>query len=251
MQIREADYIAPMAKYTEAELNTMGISKNLPGHIGIIMDGNGRWAKEKGKPRIFGHRAGTERLRGIIRLSSDIGIDALSLYAFSTENWARPKSEVSGLFKILIEFFSSEIAELHANGVRIRALGDIGALPENVGETIKNAEKKTQGNSGLKLNIAINYGSRHEILRAAGRMQAAGGISQEAFENALYTAGLPELDMIIRTGGEKRLSNFLLYQAAYAELYFTDDYWPDFTDERFLDAIRFFQNRDRRFGGLK
>lgn len=246
-----------MAKYTETELESMGLKPQaLPGHVAIIMDGNGRWANRRGLPRAMGHRAGTERLREIIRFSSDIGIRALTLYAFSTENWKRPQDEVGVLMNLLIEYFTREIDEMHRNGVRIRALGDISQFPDRVRQAIEAAEDRTRENDGLQLSIALNYGSRAELLRAANlahRAAMANGeeeISQALLESFLYTAGLPELDLMIRTSGEERLSNFLLYQASYAELLFTEDFWPDFTVDRYIEALRSYENRTRRYGGL-
>lgn len=230
----------------------------LPAHVGIIMDGNGRWAAERGLPRAMGHRAGTERLRGIIRLSSDLGLGSLSLYAFSTENWKRPAWEVQALFSLFMEFFVNEVDELHRNGVRILAMGDLGGLPENVASACRAAMVKTQENRGLKLNIGLNYGSRAEALAAvkslaadiaAGRL-SSGESNEAALLNRLYTAGQPDVDLIIRTGGEQRLSNFMLLQSAYAEIDFVKPYWPDFTDECYLAALRDFSRRNRRYGGL-
>ena len=246
-----------MAKYTKDELEQMGLNQEtIPGHVAIIMDGNGRWANSRGLPRSVGHRAGTERLHGIIQLSSDIGIQALTLYAFSTENWKRPKDEVGVLMSLLIEYFSKEIDELHANQVRIRALGDLALLPDRVRETVEEAISKTAANQGLKLGIALNYGSYAEMERAmnlayhSAREQNLPDIPRELFESYLYTADLPKLDLLIRTGGEERLSNFLLYQASYAELLFTKEFWPDFSNQRYLDSLKEYASRQRRFGGL-
>ena len=206
----------------------------------------------------MGHRAGTERLRGIIRLSSDLGIEALSLYAFSTENWKRPKIEVDALFSIFMDYFNREVDELHQNNVRITAMGDIQGLPARVAHSCRAAMEKTQGNSGLRLNIALNYGSRAELARAAAHIAQdciAGRltpeqIDEDALIKRLWIADLPDVDLLIRTGGEKRLSNFMLLQTAYAELEFLDEYWPDFSDERFLTALADYAARNRRFGGL-
>ena len=226
--------------------------ETMPSHVAIIMDGNGRWAVERGLKRSAGHRAGVERLQGIIRLSSDLGIDALTLYAFSTENWKRPLEEVNALCSLFVEFFTKEFDELNENGVVIRALGDVSAFPATVSRLIAGAERKTASNDGLRLNIAMNYGSHAEILRAVNRAAASGRTDWDAasFETLLYTDGLPPVDLLIRTGGEQRLSNFLLWQAAYAELMFTDSYWPDFTDEEYVELLRRFSGRSRRFGGL-
>ena len=245
-----------MAKFTDAQLADMGLSRQtVPQHVAVIMDGNGRWAVSRGLPRSLGHRAGTDRLRGIIRLSSDIGIQALTLYAFSTENWKRPADEVGVLMGLLIEYFNKEIDELNANNVRIKALGDLSAMPTKPREAVENAMRRTAANTGLKLNIALNYGSRAEILRAANLAAEAvrvdgGTITEDLFASYLYTADSPELDLLIRTSGEQRISNFLLYQVSYAELMFVDDYWPDFSDEKYLACLRRFAARSRRFGGL-
>ena len=245
-----------MSKLTAEELNSLGLRREtLPRHVAIVMDGNGRWAQKRGLPRSFGHRAGTERLREIIRFSSDAGIQALTLYAFSTENWRRPEEEKSVLFSLLIEYFNSEIDELHENNVRITIFGEKAPFPEKVRAALLRAEDKTRQNTGLRLNIALNYGSRAEILRAA-RLAAQEAVKagaypgDEAFLSHLYSAGQPELDLMIRTSGEERLSNFLLWQAAYAELYFTPVLWPDFTKEEYIRALIEFARRGRRFGGL-
>ncbi len=231
----------------------------LPKHVGIIMDGNGRWAAARSMPRAMGHRAGTERLRGIIRLSSDIGMEALSLYAFSTENWKRPRMEVDALFSIFMDYFASEVEALHANNVRISAMGDVEGLPENVARSCRAAMEKTALNTGLKLNIALNYGSRAELAHAARliAMDAQRGairaedVDEKMLSSRLWVPDVPDMDLLIRTGGEKRLSNFMLLQAAYAELEFTDTFWPDFTDELYIAALRDFAGRNRRFGALK
>ncbi len=243
-------------KYSESELNTMGLRKDsLPKHVAVIMDGNGRWAKARGMMRSSGHRAGVNALRDIIRFSSDAGIDALTVYAFSTENRKRPADEIGVLCSLLIEYFKSEIDELDANRVRIKSIGDLSWFPVSVQEAVKRAECRTADNDGLKLNIALNYGSQSEIVHA---MKEAAEIAfhenrmpeKEDFENCLYTAGLPQVDLLIRTSGELRLSNFLLYQIAYAELYFTDTYWPDFSRSDYVDALKEYAKRARRFGGL-
>ena len=243
----------------DVQKEKLTLGERLPAHVGIIMDGNGRWATKRGMPRAFGHRAGTERLRGIIRLSSDLGIKALSLYAFSTENWKRPKAEVEALFGLFMEYFTNEVEELHANNVRIRMLGDKAGLPANVRTSVIAAEEKTAGNSGLSLNVALNYGSRSETVRAVKKLAEAaalgeldpGKIDEDMLLSSLDTGGLPELDLLIRTGGDQRLSNFLLLQAAYAEFAFVDALWPDFSDELYMDSLRDFAQRNRRFGGLK
>ena len=199
-----------------------------------------------------------DRLRGIITQSSDLGITALSLYAFSTENWKRPADEIGALCSLLVEYFKKEINALHKNRVCIRALGELAPFPEAVRNAVINAMEKTRDNTGLKLNIALNYGAQDELLRACKNLATAvdhgdispGDIDAKMFADALDTHGLPPVDLLIRTGGDQRLSNFLLYQAAYAELMFVEDYWPDFSDERYLHALREFSQRTRRFGGL-
>lgn len=237
-----------MAKIQPASL---GLAAELPRHVGIIMDGNGRWAKARGLPRPLGHRAGMERLRGLIQLTSDLGIEALSLYAFSTENWKRPAGEVEALLGLFMEYFRRELEALHANGVCIRTLGEKRAFPQNIQNALAEAEAKTRDNQGLKLNVALNYGSRDEVVRAVTLLMARGEpVDEAALMGALYTAGLPELDLVIRTGGEQRLSNFLLLQAAYAELIFVPDYFPDFSDARYVACLQEFQRRNRRFGNV-
>ena len=235
----------------------MSESAKLPRHVAIIMDGNGRWAKAHKLLVAQGHRRGTETLRAIIRESSDIGIEALSLYAFSTENWKRSPAEVGALMSLLLEYFTSEIDELDEKNVCIRILGDKDGLPGPQRQALIDAENRTRNNTGLKLNIAINYGARDEILRAArdlaGRA-ARGEIAPETitaadFEAALYTHDLPDVDLLIRTSGEMRLSNFLLYQCAYAEMTFPTVLWPDFSLEDYHSALAAFGKRDRRFGG--
>lgn len=246
-----------MAHYTDDEIRALGLSREtLPKHVAIIMDGNGRWARSRRLPRSLGHRAGVDRLRGVIRLSSDLGLEALTLYAFSTENWKRPSDEVGTLMRLLVEYFNNEIDELHENRVCIRAIGDVSRLPDAPRRAVEAAMLRTADNGGLKLNIALNYGSRDEIVRAANLAARAaanqgGAITAELFEAHLYTAGLPEVDLLIRTSGEERISNFLLYQLSYAELIFTNDYWPDFSDERYLAALREYAGRSRRYGGLE
>ena len=237
----------------------MSEMKKLPRHVAIIMDGNGRWAKAHALQVALGHRKGVEALRAVIRESSDIGIEALTLYAFSTENWRRSEAEVSALMSLLLEYFSSEIDELDEKNVCIRILGDKAGLPQPQREAVIKAEERTKENTGLKLNIAINYGARAEIVTAArllaervkaGKM-AASDIDEKAFADALYTHDLPDVDLLIRTSGEMRLSNFLLYQCAYAEMVFPKVLWPDFSLEDYHVALDTFGSRDRRFGGRK
>ncbi len=233
--------------------------QKLPRHVAIIMDGNGRWAKQHMLKVAMGHRAGVEALRSIIRESSDLGIEALSLFAFSTENWRRSETEVAALMQLLLEYFSSEIDELDENNVRIRILGEKEGLPAPQREALYRAEERTKDNTGLNLCIAINYGGRQELVRAArilaekvraGEM-APEDIDEQALSDCLYTGGLPDVDLLIRTSGEMRLSGFLLYQCAYAEFEFPETLWPDFTLEDYHRALEVFASRDRRFGGRK
>jgi len=229
----------------------------LPRHVAVIMDGNGRWAKQHKVKVALGHRTGTETLREIIRNTSDLGIQALSLYAFSTENWARPQAEVDALMQLILDFFQSEIDELNEKNVRITILGDKEGLPPRQRDALKEAERRTLRNTGLRLNIAINYGARAEAVRAArllaqdvaaGRL-APEQIDEQALADRLYTAGLPDVDLLIRTSGEMRLSNFLLFQCAYAEFVFPSVLWPDFDLKQYHECIAQFQARKRRFGG--
>ncbi|MDU2025073.1 MAG: isoprenyl transferase [Finegoldia magna] len=224
----------------------------LPKHIAIIMDGNGRWATKRNKPRVFGHNEGMKRVVDVVENSLNIGIKYLSLYAFSTENWKRPQKEIDFLMQILIKYIDDQLNKLVTQGVKINILGDISVLPEKVIQKIEYALDSTKDNDKLILNIAINYGSRQEILKAVNTAIEKGEIlTDDEFSNLLYTRNQPDVDLLIRPGGEKRLSNFLLYQMSYAELYFSDIYWPDFKLESLIDAIYWYQNRDRRFGGLK
>ena len=233
-----------------------GEAEKLPKHVAIIMDGNGRWARQHRLSVSRGHRQGTETLREIIRHTDDLGIQALSLYAFSTENWNRPPEEVAALMQLILDFFASEIDELNEKNVRILILGDKAGLPEQQRETLTEAERRTEKNTGLHLNIAVNYGSRAELVRAAreiaemvrrGEIRAE-EISEQMISDHLYTAGQPDVDLLIRTSGEMRLSNFLLYQNAYAEFVFPNTLWPDFTVAEYDRCLAEFGRRDRRFG---
>ncbi|MFQ9979853.1 MAG: isoprenyl transferase [Finegoldia magna] len=224
----------------------------LPKHIAIIMDGNGRWATNRNKPRVFGHNEGMKRVVDVVENSLNIGIKYLSLYAFSTENWKRPQKEIDFLMQILIKYIDDQLNKLVTQGVKINILGDISVLPKKVIQKIEYALDLTKNNNKLILNIAINYGSRQEILLAVNNAIKNGQIlTENEFTNLLYTKNQPDVDLLIRPGGEKRLSNFLLYQMSYAELYFSDTYWPDFKLDSLIDAIYWYQNRNRRFGGLK
>ena len=238
------------------------IFTNLPTHVAIIMDGNGRWAKEKGLPRVSGHNEGMKSLREIVRHSSDIGIKYLTVYAFSTENWKRPEDEISGIFKLLVKYVESELSELKRNNVRINLLGDISRLPEDARAAAKTAVDDTAMNTGLVFNIAINYGGRADIVYAinnilndeAVKNKIADGsfvLSEDDISNNLYTKGMPDPDLLIRTGGEYRISNFLTWQSAYSEIVVSPVYWPDFTPEEYDKCLTEYQSRDRRFGGIK
>ena len=227
--------------------------KNIPRHVAIIMDGNGRWAKERGQIRLQGHLAGMEALREIVRHSQRLGVEYLTVYAFSTENWKRPADEVSGIFKLVVKYVNSELKELNENNVRVSILGDWSAIPKDSADSVRLAIKTTENNTGLKFNIALNYGGRAEITRAVNKLISEGktSVTEDDISGALYTAGMPDPDVIIRTSGENRLSNFLIWQAAYSEIVLTDVYWPDFTPEEYERCIIEYQSRDRRFGGHK
>ena len=218
-------------------------------HVAIIMDGNGRWAKQRMMPRGVGHRRGVGAVRDLVRGASDMGLVALTLYAFSSENWRRSAEEVSDLMGLLKRFIISDLDEMHANGIRLRIIGDYQALAPDLVEMLECALARTAGNGGMVLAIALNYGSQQEIARAAAVAAAKGAVTVESIEAELDTASLPPLDLLIRTSGEVRLSNFLLWQAAYAEMWFTDVLWPDFTVEHLQAAIKDFATRERRFGG--
>ncbi len=224
----------------------------IPQHVGIIMDGNGRWAREHGLPRLEGHRAGTENIRRVLEACSEFGIKILTIYAFSTENWGRPQAEVRGLMRILEEVIDREVANLHKNGVQLRHIGQLEGISQRLQQAVRDAMELTKDNDRLILNVAFNYGGRSEILNAVRRLMGNGispqELSEELFERYLYTAGLPSPDLIIRTGGEMRLSNFLIWQAAYAEYYSTPTYWPDFDKEELYKALLAYSQRERRFG---
>ncbi|KIP99326.1 UDP pyrophosphate synthase [Agrobacterium tumefaciens] len=231
---------------------------SLPEHVAIIMDGNGRWAKQRGLPRIMGHRRGVEAVRETVRAAGECGLKYLTLFAFSSENWRRPESEVSDLLGLLKAFIRRDLADLHKENVRVRIIGDRQSLKDDIRSLLIEAEQMTAANTALTLVIAFNYGSRDEIARAAASLAAdvAAGvmspsdIDADAISARLDTAGMPDPDLIIRTSGEERLSNFMLWQAAYAEFLFIPDYWPDFDRKTFVSAIDQYMTRDRRFGGL-
>ena len=218
-------------------------------HVAIIMDGNGRWAKRKHLPRAMGHKKGVEATRNIVRAAGDIGLEALSIYAFSSENWKRPEEEVSDLMGLLRNYIRSDLDEFVENGVKLKILGDYTAFEPDIVDLLEDALAKTAGGNGPTLAVALNYGAQDELVRAANAAGAKGKITSESLENELDTYGLPPLDLLIRTSGEVRLSNFLLWQSAYAELYFTDTLWPDFDKTELEKALRSYGVRDRRFGG--
>tara|TARA_Y100001960_G_C14694921_1_gene838490 strand:+ start:139 stop:891 length:753 start_codon:yes stop_codon:yes gene_type:complete len=229
---------------------------DLPRHIAIIMDGNGRWARLKNKPRAHGHREGINSVREIVQVCGEIGISHLTLYTFSSENWSRPKSEVSAIMKLLLSTIKKEINNLHKNNVKLSTIGNINDLPNDTRKNIMDGIAKTQNNSGLNLILALSYGSRQELIRAFKRIgkkiQSSEIVPDDINENLigkeLYSKDIPDPDLLIRTGGEFRLSNFLLWQAAYSELLITDTHWPDFREEALLNGIYEYQNRQRRFG---
>ena len=230
--------------------------QRVPKHVAIIMDGNGRWAESKNKPRLHGHRKGAGSVREIVEVAAEVGIEVLTLYAFSSENWKRPENEVSGLMTILKNYLESELSRMLKNDIRLTCIGDLEKIPDGVREVLFETIEKTKHNKRLILNLALSYGSRDEITRAVqiiARKCCQGSlnhqqISQETISEHLYTAELREPDLFIRTGGEKRLSNFLLWQASYAEIVFTDIMWPEYRREAFLDSLHEFQSRERRFG---
>ena len=231
----------------------------MPQHVAVIMDGNGRWAKRQGRPRIFGHREGAKSVRAIIDTCRRLQIRAVTLYAFSTENWKRPQDEIKGLMRMLVRYIRTDLKEVHQNNIRFRAIGDIAGLFENVQNEISRAEQMTAENTGMVMNVALNYGARAEILRAARlavadierRNDVIDHLTEEDIERNLYTHGQPEVDLMIRTSGEFRISNFLLWQLAYSEIYVTPTLFPDFRRPEVFEAILDYQKRDRRFGGVK
>jgi undecaprenyl diphosphate synthase len=231
----------------------------IPAHIGVIMDGNGRWAKSRGKLRTEGHVAGVKALRGLVENCINYGVGHLTVFSFSSENWSRPKDEISFIFGLLRRFVASDLEALHRNNVRVKIVGSREGLDESLRRLIAEVETTTAMNTGLKLQVAFNYGGKAEIVSAVRRIAQLvaegkldpGKITQETIDAGLYTAGIPDPDLIIRTSGEQRFSNFLLWQSAYSELYFAEEYWPDFNDLSFLRALEDFSARDRRFGGVE
>lgn len=255
--------IDEMFPYPPQALNPHDLDPSkVPTHLAVIMDGNGRWAKERGKQRIAGHKAGVNAVRELIRCASDVGIRYLTIYSFSSENWKRPKDEVSGLMSLFARTMSAEIAGLDANNVRVMTIGDTSRLPKATQKAFADAWDTTKHNTGLTLIVAVNYGGRDEILSAVNDLlrerhakDAQGApfapVDEATFEDHLFTAGIPDPDLVIRTSGEMRISNFLLWQIAYAEFYCSDVLWPDFDRYELLRALLNYQSRSRRFGGVK
>ncbi len=238
---------------------TMIDRTKLPRHIAIIMDGNGRWAKRRNMPRSYGHRAGAETLKRIVAAAGELGIQVLTVYAFSTENWKRPDEEVSYIMNLMNDYLSKNLLELNEHNIRLHFIGDLNRLPEQLRASFAEAEKKMCGNTGLILNVAVNYGGRLELTQAVrslaedvknNRLNVM-DITENLIASRLYTAPENDIDLLIRPGADKRVSNFLLWQIAYAEFWYTDLCWPDFTKDTLIEAIIAFQNRERRFGGLK
>ncbi len=238
--------------WKKKELNVSNLK--IPKHVAIIMDGNGRWAKQRGLPRQAGHRAGVENLRPVIDACIEFGVEILTVYAFSTENWGRPESEVKGLMRIFARVLNQEIYELHQQGVRVYHLGNLKGVDDRMQSKVEEAMELTKENDRLLLNVAFNYGGRDEIVQATRKIIESGvapdEVSESLFNSYLFTAGLPDPDLLIRTSGEQRISNFLIWQAAYSEYYLTPIYWPDFAREELYEALVSFTKRDRRYGGL-
>lgn len=238
------------------ELENQLDRSKLPRHVAIIMDGNGRWAKQQGKARIEGHKAGVKAVRAVVEASTELGLSALTLYAFSSENWRRPALEIRALMKLLVEYLKRELQEMNDNNIRLHMIGRMEELPPNVQKHLNSTIAQTQHNTGLTLTLALNYGGQNEILDAIKKIIydihrkqiSADTLNPEMFSSYLSTAGLPELDLMIRTSGEMRISNFLLWQVAYAELYITEVLWPDFGKQHFYRALLEYQQRSRRFG---
>ena len=230
--------------------------KNIPKHVAIIMDGNGRWAKSQGKPRVLGHKAGVSTVRTTVALANDLGVKAFTLFAFSSENWQRPKIEVTMLMELFMFVLTKEVKRLHKNNIRLRVIGDVSRFSNDLIKKIKQSETLTENNTGMVLSIAANYGGRWDIVNAAKELARqvsennlnVDDITEDTLHQYTCLSDLPKLDLLIRTGGDCRISNFLLWQAAYAELYFTDVLWPDFSDSQFHAALDIFEHRERRFG---
>lgn len=248
----------PFFRKKKIKLETLKSDENIPKHVAIIMDGNGRWAKKRGLPRIAGHHEGMKIVKRIVHAASHHKIETLTLYAFSTENWKRPRSEVDFLLRLPKEFLNTYLPDMIKNNVRISTIGNFEELPKHTKKAISEAKEDTKNNDGLELNFALNYGSRNEIVEATKNFATAYSkgeatmedLENDGFEKYLYTSELRDPDLVIRTSGEKRLSNFLLWQAAYAELWFTDVLWPDFSEEIFKQALSDYQQRKRRYGGI-
>ena len=242
-----------------AEIQKQIKNNSVPVHVGIIMDGNGRWAKKRHLPRISGHKVGAERIEDILEESVALGIQYLSLYAFSTENWKRPKEEVNSLMNLIVRYVNSRLSDFKENNIKLLTMGDISKLPPSALNAVNYAKEETKDNNGLTLNIGLNYGGRDEIVSGIKALfkeyekdpTIIKNLDSELFKSFLDTKDQPDVDLLIRPGGEKRISNFMLYQIAYSEFYFTECLWPDFTKEEFQKAILEFQNRERRYGGLK
>ena len=255
-----SDFASVIQKGTREETLLAAVAwDRLPRHIAIIMDGNGRWAAQRSQPRIAGHRAGVEAVRAAVDTGARLGLNALTLYAFSTENWKRPRLEVEALMRMLRRYLRLELDSIDRQNIKFQTIGRTGALPENVRKEIARATEQTARNKGMVLTVALNYGGRAEITDAARaavrRLLDEGGrgdeLTEERIANELYTRNLPELDLLVRTSGELRISNFLLWQSAYSEIYVTETFWPDFRRVHLLEAVVDYQRRDRRFGGLK
>ncbi|MET1281413.1 isoprenyl transferase [Vibrio navarrensis] len=236
--------------------NSQLFVESLPKHIAIIMDGNGRWAKSKGQPRVFGHKKGVSAVRKTIAAASKLNIQAITLFAFSSENWRRPEDEVGLLMELFITVLSSEVKKLHKNNLRLRIIGDTSRFSERLQKKIAEAETLTAGNTGMMINVAANYGGKWDIVQAVQKLAqqvehgklVASDIDEDKIAQYLTMADLPDVDLLIRTSGECRISNFMLWQMAYAEMYFTPVYWPDFGEDSLVEAITWFVNRERRFG---
>jgi len=236
--------------------NLIPLNSNVPGHIAIIMDGNGRWAKTRGLPRVAGHNEGINSVREIVRICGEIGVKTLTLYTFSTENWNRPQTEVVALMELLLRTIKKEVDDLHSKNVRVRTIGKLDELPESPRKGILDAIELTKSNTGLTLNLALSYSSRNEIISAVKRIaddilsgiKKIEEIDEKYFSEYLNTSGMDDPDLLIRTSGESRISNFLLWQLAYTEIYFTETCWPDFREKEFIQAIENYQSRERRYG---
>ncbi|WP_299020333.1 isoprenyl transferase [uncultured Photobacterium sp.] len=242
-----------MAEHT---IETALCAESLPKHVAIIMDGNGRWAKAQGKPRVFGHKAGVEAVRKTVSTANRLGIQVVTLFAFSSENWRRPEDEVSLLMELFMTVLGREVKRLHKNNIRLRIIGDATRFSQRLQKKIADAEALTADNTGMVLNVAANYGGQWDILQATKRLaqqlleqgMTADEITEDMMTAGLSTAGLPDVDLLIRTSGECRISNFMLWQVAYAELYFTEQHWPDFDEKSLADAVAWYVSRERRFG---